>query len=212
LPPFLILNKTVLLNESFNSKSMNVVFPSLKSLTLAALLLFCFTPAAHTETLFIEAESFDSHGGWSLDTSFIPVMGSPYLLAHGLGKPVADATGKLRQGRQQLPDLGPHQRLGRSLEGTRTPAGSNFWSNGSALNTEFGTEGADWHWQVGGSLTLHKGPLSLALHDLTGFDGRCDAVLLSNDHSFSPSRGRCARNRPQSLAQPRGRLSRRRRI
>src|SRR5437764_13941818 len=43
-------------------------------------------------SLLVEAESFEKHGGWSLDTQFIQTMGSPYLLAHGLGKPVADAT------------------------------------------------------------------------------------------------------------------------
>ena len=46
-------------------------------------------PAA---TVLVEAESFSDHGGWSLDTQFIREMGSPYLLAHGLGTPVADAT------------------------------------------------------------------------------------------------------------------------
>ena len=35
--------------------------------------------------MLIEAESFDQAGGWVLDTQFIEIMGSPYLLAHGLG-------------------------------------------------------------------------------------------------------------------------------
>ena len=42
--------------------------------------------------LLVEAESFTNPGGWSLDTQFIREMGSPYMLAHGLGKPVADAS------------------------------------------------------------------------------------------------------------------------
>ena len=40
----------------------------------------------------MEAESFADYGGWSLDTQFIQIMGSSYLLAHGLGEPVKDAT------------------------------------------------------------------------------------------------------------------------
>ena len=40
----------------------------------------------------IEAESFGNLGGWTLDPQFMETMGSPYLLAHGLGLPVADAT------------------------------------------------------------------------------------------------------------------------
>ena len=53
--------------------------------------LFCCTaPAA--DQLLVEAESFSAHGGWVLDTQFIRIMGSPYLMAHGLGRPVEDAT------------------------------------------------------------------------------------------------------------------------
>ena len=50
---------------------------------------------AHGANVFVEAESFASHGGWTLDTQFIQNMGSPYLLAHGLGRPVADAEAKV---------------------------------------------------------------------------------------------------------------------
>ena len=58
-------------------------------LTLALLSVF---PAFAADRLLVEAESFQSHGGWKLDTQFIDLMGSPYLLAHGLGEPVKDAT------------------------------------------------------------------------------------------------------------------------
>ena len=42
------------------------------------------------EPLLIEAEDFADFGGWVLDSQFEAIMGSPYLLAHGLGRPVAD--------------------------------------------------------------------------------------------------------------------------
>ena len=41
--------------------------------------------------ILIEAESFDLKGGWLVDPQFVEQMGSSYLLAHGLGKPVSDA-------------------------------------------------------------------------------------------------------------------------
>ena len=41
--------------------------------------------------LWIEAENFASYGGWLLDTQFAHKMGSGYLLAAGVGKPVAPA-------------------------------------------------------------------------------------------------------------------------
>jgi hypothetical protein len=54
------------------------------------------------------------------------------------------------------------------------------------LPTTFGTEGANWHWQDGGEVEL-KGVSSVALHDLTGFEGRCDAIVLSNEAGFVPA-------------------------
>ncbi|KAH9232978.1 hypothetical protein K456DRAFT_1762469 [Colletotrichum gloeosporioides 23] len=42
--------------------------------------------------ILLEAEDFHDYGGWILDSQFDSEMGSPYLLAHGNGKPVADAT------------------------------------------------------------------------------------------------------------------------
>ena len=40
---------------------------------------------------FIEAESFKNLGGWAIDQQSMDQMGSPYIMAHGLGVPVADA-------------------------------------------------------------------------------------------------------------------------
>src|SRR3954454_6590497 len=48
--------------------------------------------AADANLVLVEAESFKDRGGWMLDTQFVHIMGSPYLLAHGMGQPVADAT------------------------------------------------------------------------------------------------------------------------
>lgn len=42
--------------------------------------------------LLVEAETFDNYGGWVLDSQFETQMGSLYLLAHGNGRPVEDAT------------------------------------------------------------------------------------------------------------------------
>ena len=34
------------------------------------------------QDLWLEAESFADHGGWSVDQQFMDEMGSPYLLPH----------------------------------------------------------------------------------------------------------------------------------
>lgn len=40
-------------------------------------------------SVLLEAERFEEYGGWLLDSQFEKDMGSAYLLAHGLGAPVA---------------------------------------------------------------------------------------------------------------------------
>jgi hypothetical protein len=148
----------------------------------------CAAPA--TDTIFLEAESLSVHGGWALDTSFIPNMGSPYLLAHGLGKPVADAKGTLH-----VKETGTYRVWVRTKDwvapwnAAGKPGRFQVQVNGKALSTEFGTTGAEWHWQEGGPVDLRAGDVSIALKDLTGFDGRCDALLFSSDPNFVPPTG-----------------------
>lgn len=42
-------------------------------------------------SVYINPGSFDTYGGWSLDTQFFHTVRSEYLLAHGIGIPVSDA-------------------------------------------------------------------------------------------------------------------------
>ena len=65
----------------------------MKRTVLIALLTWIvqLTAAQSKDYVFIEAESFQDIGGWVIDPEFMDQMGSPYLLAHGLGKPVRNA-------------------------------------------------------------------------------------------------------------------------
>ncbi|HYW78165.1 MAG TPA: NADH-dependent oxidoreductase, partial [Thermoguttaceae bacterium] len=73
----------------------------LRTILLAALVCPILTTvcvAAETlasQTILIEAEGFDQSGGWFVDQQFMDQMGSPMLLAHGMGVPVDDATTKV---------------------------------------------------------------------------------------------------------------------
>ncbi len=140
---------------------------------------------AQADTVLVEAESFKEHGGWSLDTQFIESMGSPYLLAHGLGEPVKDATttvqlasGKWRVWVRTMDWVGRWKAPG-------APGKFQVIVDGKPLAETFGTKGENWSWQDGGSFES-KGATTIALRDLTGFAGRCDAILLSNDPAFTP--------------------------
>ncbi len=76
----------------------------------------------------------------------------------------------------------------------------NLVVDGRALPTTFGTEGADWHWQDGGVVEIKQTRVTLGLHDLTGFEGRCDAILFTTDKALLPP------NRDPEMAQFRRKL------
>ncbi len=157
--------------------------------------------------VLIEAEGFSSRGGWEIDQQSMDQMGSPFLLTHGLGMPVADATATVT-----LPAAGAYRVLVRTRDwaatwqATGAPGTFQVVVNGLPLDTLFGTEGAAWHWQAGGKAELPAGPVTLALHDLTGFDGRCDAVLLTTDEGLVPPNDGAALEtfRRQALGLPAG--------
>ena len=55
------------------------------------------------------------------------------------------------------------------------------------LDTVFGTNTEEWNWQKGGSVEIKSKKVSVSLKDLTGFNGRCDAIIFSSDPGFVPS-------------------------
>ena len=50
-----------------------------------------------------------------------------------------------------------------------------------------GHTGNSWQWQFAGKVVLKAGITTLALKDLTGFDGRCDAIYLTTDANTQPA-------------------------
>jgi hypothetical protein len=67
----------------------------MKSNIILSLIIICTCFSvdvfAQKSTLILEPEAFQNKGGWVVDQQFMDEMGSPFLLAHGLGNPVADA-------------------------------------------------------------------------------------------------------------------------
>ncbi|MEM7217361.1 MAG: FAD-dependent oxidoreductase [Pseudomonadota bacterium] len=134
--------------------------------------------------VLIEAEAFDDFGGWVMDSQFETLMGSPYLLAHGLGEPVADATTTIELGASGT--YGVWVRAKDWVPGHH-PGRFELSINDHRLDAVFGANDQDWSWQYAGDVSLEAGPITLALHDLTGFCGRCDAIYLSADGAEPPN-------------------------
>ena len=150
-------------------------------------LFFSVASTVWAQTILVEAESFEDLGGWVIDQQFMDQMGSPYVLAHGLGEPVNDATTKVeftKEGKYRVwirtrDWVAPWKAPG-------APGRFQVFINGKPLKTIFGTEGAEWHWQDGGTVEIVNKQAKIALHDLTGFEGRCDAIVFTTDTNFKP--------------------------
>ena len=142
--------------------------------------------AAHGQEVLVEAESFAETGGWKIDQQFMDVMGSPYLIAHGAGVPVGEARTKVK-----LPAKGEWHVYARTFNWTSPwhegegPGKFRIAVQGQELPETLGDEGSRWEWQYAGSFDAVSKEIDLSLKDLTGFDGRCDAILFTRKSQAS---------------------------
>lgn len=137
--------------------------------------------------LWIEAESFENKGGWVVDQQFMDLMGSPYLMAHGMGIPVEDASTTIN-----FPEDGTYYVYARTYNWTspwskaKGPGRFILKIDNKRLMPVLGDEGEQWQWQSAGKVSVKAGKSILSLHDLTGFNGRCDAIYMTTDMGKLP--------------------------
>ena len=139
------------------------------------------------DSVLLPGTYFRHKGGWTADPQFMEQMGSSYLLAHGLGTPVEDAVTKI-----EIPQSGQYRIFVRTKNWTahwadkekHAPGAFRLRIDGRDCDTLFGTGDPEWHWQAGGTTYLTEG-VQVALHDLAGFDARCDAILFTL-HDVAP--------------------------
>ena len=153
---------------------------------LSAALLLSVT-ASFGSGVLVEAESFGDKGGWAVDQQFMDQMGSPYLIAHGMGKPVADAVTTV-----EFPESGTYHAYVRTFNWVAPwydgegPGRFSLRVGKRTLPEVLGNRGREWMWQYAGRVAVRKGPVEVSLTDLSGFDGRCDAVYFTRDQGDVP--------------------------
>lgn len=165
-------------------------------LTILTLLL---SGGLQANVIWQEAESFTDTGGWSNDPQHIDLMGSPYLLATGLGEPVKDAVTEV-----EVPADGTYRLWVRCRDWfpSHSPGTFRVRVGGSEDETLFGKAADDsWQWIRGGTFDLKKGPCELRLVDQSGWWGRVDALVLAGEGYYGPS------NRPDVLNEARIRFN-----
>lgn len=142
--------------------------------------------SGHNGEVLIETESFTEAGGWKIDQQFMDVMGSPYMIAHGAGVPVEDARTEVT-----LPGKGRWHVYARTFNWTSPwhegegPGKFKICIQGNELPETLGCKGDKWEWQYAGSFKADSRNIEVALKDLTGFDGRCDAILFTRERNVS---------------------------
>ncbi|MEA5043404.1 MAG: FAD-dependent oxidoreductase [Petrimonas sp.] len=158
------------------------------AIVLTALIIHSANAKSLT-SLFIEAESFQNKGGWVVDQQFMDLMGSSYLMAHGLGTPVSDATTTVN-----FAKTGEYTVFVRTYNWTSPwttkegPGKFQLTVNGKVLNNKIlGTKSNTWEWQEVGKVKISSGTVTVGLRDLTGFNGRCDAVYFTMDNILPPN-------------------------
>ncbi|MDR1585620.1 MAG: FAD-dependent oxidoreductase, partial [Prevotellaceae bacterium] len=160
---------------------------NVKKTVLLLLSLYCisFSARGNENDLLIEAESFENTGAWVIDQQFAFEMGSPYLLAHGLGKPVANA-----KTTAHFAEIGNYHVWARTKNWAAgdwtAPGRFRLVVDGETLETELGTL-EDWAWQYAGVVDIKTENVEIELNDLTGFEGRCDAVFFSKENVSPPN-------------------------
>lgn len=126
------------------------------AIVLTALIIHSVNAKSLT-SLFIEAESFQNKGGWVVDQQFMDLMGSSYLMAHGMGMPVEDA-----ETRVEFPSSGEYHVFVRTFNWTSPwfdgegPGQFELLVNGKPTGTVLGTKGSSWMWQHAGKIVVRE--------------------------------------------------------
>ena len=130
--------------------------------------------------LFIECENFKDKGGWVVDPSSTGEMGSSYLMAHGYGVPVKDAETEFTIECTARYSVCARTRNWAAEWTKGAPGLFRVAVDGGKFDKVMGDAGRTWSWFKVGELELQAGRHRLALHDLTGFNGRCDAIAITD--------------------------------
>ncbi|SHF42291.1 FAD dependent oxidoreductase [Mariniphaga anaerophila] len=138
--------------------------------------------------VFLETENFQNKGGWVVDQQFMDLMGSSYLMAHGMGVPVADAETTV-----EFQSTGEYTVFVRTFNWTSPwfdgegPGKFQLVVNGKKTKQVLGASGSEWLWQNAGKVNISSTKVKVGLHDLTGFNGRVDAICFTKGNTPPPN-------------------------
>ena len=133
--------------------------------------------------LWLESESFSDYGAWRLDTQFTHKMGSAYLIAPGVCKPIGSAKTTL-----SVPRAGTWHAWVRTKDWLPefSPGRFAITVGGRQSGPLGASKREGWRWEKAGAFELPQGDVSVSLDDLSGAFARCDAILFTTDAAYVP--------------------------
>jgi len=157
---------------------------------------FSWAGSTSSAALLLEAAQFQNKGGWVVDQQFMDEMGSSFLLAHGLGKPVEDAIAEVKFPEKGIYRIwvrtrdwvGPWKKpeIPETKKAYGSPGIFRIGVGNKTVKTIFGIENEKWHWQDGGTINIQEKETTVSLIDYKGFEGRCAAIFFSKDLGLIP--------------------------
>ncbi|WP_372932284.1 FAD-dependent oxidoreductase [Mariniphaga sediminis] len=152
-------------------------------------LAICLSVFSQTDNaVLLEAENFQNKGGWVVDQQFMDLMGSSYIMAHGMGVPVEDAETTV-----EFPSTGEYNVYVRTFNWTspwfegQGPGRFQLMVDGKNTGPVLGTTGTQWMWQQVGKVRILNKKTTVSLHDLSGFNGRVDAIYFTTENIPPPN-------------------------
>lgn len=150
--------------------------------------------------VWIEAEDFADKGAWIVETQFTHLMGSAYLMAPGVLKPIGKARTAFA-----APAPGKYAVWVRDKDWVPEshPGRFRVLVDGAPVGGEMGASGKKgWAWERAGEIDLAQGEHELALDDASGAFARCDALWLTTDLAAAPDDDYAATERLRARLAP----------
>ena len=162
----------------------------MKNLTIVIIFFLWVSVSVQAQkgSIIIEAENFQNKGGWVVDQQFSEIMGSSYLMAHGMGVPVGNAETTV-----EFPSTGEYTIFVRTFNWTspwydgQGPGKFQLMIDGQSAGPVLGDSGSEWFWQNAGKAKITSTNAKVSLQDLTGFNGRVDAIYFTKGNTPPPN-------------------------
>ncbi len=138
------------------------------------------------DDLLLSAAAFENAGGWVRDSEFILTMGGVYMLAHGLGYPVEDASSSFIAENEGDYHIYAYTFNWVAPWHKDMHPGEYEIHIGHSRTALLGIKAESWDWEYGGMVHIEKGENKIFLHDLTGFEGRVAYIYISKEEAVLP--------------------------